>query len=265
MRSSIRSAILRLPSSTFIPAINFYYKISKFKLEVLSEDNGAILLKDSNNSSIYCKVRDRIIMYRNGINQRLNQLLDDYCISGIEFKDHDVVIDCGANIGEFGLGLLNWNSKIKYIGFEPDKNLHACLLKNLPNSHIEKQGLWNKTGFITFYYATDTADSSIIEHSVYTEKEDIKVITLDEWTDGNNITKVKLLKIEAEGGEPEVLEGCVKTLAFTEYVTVDCGYERGINQESTAVDVCNFMFKNGFVLSNVSLKRGSFLFQNKLM
>ena len=42
-----------------------------------------------------------------------------------------------------------------------------------------------------------------------------------------------LLKVEAEGAEPEVLQGLKKNLSRVEFITVDCGFERGLNQKST--------------------------------
>ena len=51
-----------------------------------------------------------------------------------------------------------------------------------------------------------------------------KVARLDNF----NFKKIKLLKVEAEGAEPEVLLGTAKILKRIEFISVDCGPERGL-------------------------------------
>ena len=49
--------------------------------------------------------------------------------------------------------------------------------------------------------------------------------------DSFNIKNVKLLKIDAEGYEPEVLKGSLDTFNEIEYISVDYGNERGKEEE----------------------------------
>ena len=51
------------------------------------------------------------------------------------------------------------------------------------------------------------------------------------------------IKIEAEGAEPEILEGLIKNLNKVEYITIDAGFERGVNKESTLVQCTNYLFR----------------------
>ena len=57
----------------------------------------------------------------------------------------------------------------------------------------------------------------------------IEVIALDSLSID---TPIKVFKVEAEGYEPEVLEGAIETLKLVEYVTVDFGAERGKNNNN---------------------------------
>ena len=43
--------------------------------------------------------------------------------------------------------------------------------------------------------------------------------------------KIKLLKIDAEGSEPEVLNGTLGIIKNIEYISVDCGAERGFHKK----------------------------------
>ena len=58
-------------------------------------------------------------MYENGLIYRSNQLSRFYFLEEIGFKDEDVVLDCGANVGDLKLWFELNNINIKYIGFEP--------------------------------------------------------------------------------------------------------------------------------------------------
>ena len=56
-------------------------------------------------------------------------------------------------------------------------------------------------------------------------------------------SKIKLLKLEAEGAEPEILEGLGEKLNLVEYISADLGYERGVHCESTLVPVTNYLLE----------------------
>ena len=74
--------------------------------------------------------------------------------------------------------------------------------------------------------------------------------------------RIKLLKIDAEGFEPEVLEGSFNTLKNVEFVSVDFGAERGVNQETTLVDVNNILLDANFSLIEFSKHRLIGLYKN---
>ena len=57
---------------------------------------------------------------------------------------------------------------------------------------------------------------------------------------------LKLLKLEAEGAEPEVIKGALNLLKNIEYIAADLGPERGFNQESTLKEVVNILLENNF-------------------
>ena len=74
---------------------------------------------------------------------------------------------------------------------------------------------------------------------------------------------VKLLKLEAEGAEPEVLEGLGEKLKFIEFITADLEYERGISCHSTLEPVTNYLLKNDFELIEVAKGRLCAIYKNK--
>ena len=75
--------------------------------------------------------------------------------------------------------------------------------------------------------------------------------------------RIKLLKLEAEGAEPEVIQGCDKILADIEFIAADLGEERGKEQESTMAPVINYVLSRNFEIISINAIRGSVLFKNK--
>ena len=79
-----------------------------------------------------------------------------------------------------------------------------------------------------------------------------------------NLESIKLLKIEAEGAEPEVLQGSIQTIRKCDYIVVDSGKERGRNFEETTMSVCNLLIKNNFDLIYIDHIRIVLMFRNAI-
>jgi hypothetical protein len=91
----------------------------------------------------------------------------------------------------------------------------------------------------------------------------VKTTTLKALLDGvGDEGPIRLLKLEAEGAEPEILDGTADCLQRFDYVTADVVPERGRLQESTAALVILRMQKAGFELLKVSAPRLVCLFRN---
>jgi FkbM family methyltransferase len=188
-----------------------------------------------------------------------NNLYNSYLLDKTRLQNGDCFIDCGANIGELYFSLLCKNIETNYIAFEPDINVYNCLKKNVRNnSRIYQCALGFENKITDFYLDTDGANSSIveIESNLITNVNQKKL-------DNYNLKNVKVLKVEAEGYELEVLMGSENTLKTTEFVTVDYGNEKGKNQESTVVGVVNYLVSKNFEFIADSNFRKVGLFRNK--
>ena len=203
---------------------------------------------------VFVSHQRRLGYYTKGVQARVENLVREYCLSDLVLSENDVVVDVGAHSGEIGL----WaeKSKSRYLAIEPDPVAFGALTRNFPDGQLVNHAVGDKPGTLPFFLNTSTGDSSFQEGS--SKKEiNVKVQTLDEivntaFPDG----KISVLKIEAEGFEPEVLKGASQTLARTKIVTVDAGEER--NGQSTAPQCLNHLFSSGFQLEAVFLKRGIF-------
>ena len=72
---------------------------------------------------------------------------------------------------------------------------------------------------------------------------------------------IRLLKIEAEGFEPEVLAGASEAISRTEYIAIDAGPERG--GENTVAQTLNLLSDAQFEIVDCFLRRGTFLLKNR--
>jgi len=203
-------------------------------------------------------------LYTRGVKFRGNQLHSDYLADKIIFKKDDIVVDCGANYADFYISLKSKISPGNYISFEPGEEEFLALSKNAQGYRNFNVGLSNIEGNQTFFVSSAGADSSFIEPGKYTHKKFIKTNTLDSIQLKLNLTKIKLFKLEAEGFEPEILQGGVNFLKVCEYVVSDGSYERGVESEETLSYQINFLILHGFELLSVNLYRGTALFKRKI-
>lgn len=240
---------------------NFFLKLAGIEFRINFKDQYIFY----NKNRIYFSYLKRNSFYTNGIKERLNQISSEYLIDGISFHTGDLIIDCGANIGEFTISLNKLNPELKFICLEPE--LKEFNVLNINTHDIDSKNLnialSNQKGEADFYKKNLNGDSSLF----YTEdsiKTKVKVSTLDSLFDFNNLNRCKLLKLEAEGAEPEILMGGKKALKKINYVSVDCGPERGIEQEKTITAVTNIMYENNFELLDIHQRRTVLLFKNKL-
>jgi len=120
------------------------------------------------------------------------------------------------------------------------------------------------SGPINLYVSSKGADSSVIEPSCgYTDILSIDAICLNDFADA--IPVIKLLKLEAEGAEPEILEGALEVLDRVQYIAADGGAERGTSQQSTIESITNTLLKHDFELLRLDIEsgKGRALFRNK--
>ena len=203
--------------------------------------------------------KERCELYQHGVVKRAELLADQYFLDEIGFKDGDAFLDCGANVGDLKIWFHLKNIAVKYVGFEPSPIEFGCLQQNVEGGELHNVGLWNESGKMDFFLSSRTADSSLIEPANFDNRIIVSVERLEGYVD----TTVKALKLEAEGAEPEILEGLGDKLSLIEFITADLGFERGVDSESTLVPVTNYLLDRGFELLRVSHGRVCALFRNK--
>tara|TARA_B100001057_G_scaffold264294_1_gene264409 strand:- start:7665 stop:8522 length:858 start_codon:yes stop_codon:yes gene_type:complete len=248
--------INKINGNLFCLIINTFFKRDgKIYFE---EDKYYKLLKS--NEKVYFPNK-RILRIVKSVKFQYDLIIDTYMFDEIGLKDNDTVIDCGANVGELKLALKSKGLNINYYGFEPEEPTYKCLSLNVGDtSKVFQNALGSKNERKTLYLDTIGGNSSLIDFGT-NNKVSIEVIALDSL---NIDTPIKVFKVEAEGYEPEVLEGAIKTLKLVEYVTVDFGAERGKNNNNTVVEVNEILLENNFKLTKFSNFRTVGLYKNKI-
>lgn len=230
-------------------------RILKFEGEITYKEK--YYIKNFNDSKIYYpNIRfTRILTHQK---EFLNHLFDSYLLNNINFQNGDYIIDCGSNVGELSLAFKQKGLKVDYLGIEPEPNTYKCLEKNTESSNLNIC-LSDKESKIPFYIDSIGANSSAIKPDTSDTIINVSAKRLDQIIESRNI---KLLKIDAEGAEPEVLLGCEGIKQNIDYISVDCGAERGQGQETTFVDVIKIMNKYNFEIVDINQKRLIILFKN---
>ncbi len=243
----------------FCKSINFFY--SKDGKINFKDD---LYYKTTLDKREYFYPNKRVLRVVNNYKQKFNSILEAYCINNLDLNSGDTVVDCGANVGEIYLALTEKNIMVNYYGFEPDKATFKCLSLNTRNKDSQENhqvfniGLSDSNESKKLYLDNDGGNTSLIDFG--TDKSIlVECKTLDSFKIKE---KIKLLKVDAEGFEPEVLNGSVLTLKKTEYVSIDFGAERGLNQDTTVVQVNEFLYKNNFSLCGFSQHRLVGLYKN---
>jgi FkbM family methyltransferase len=174
----------------------------------------------------------------------------------------DVVLDIGANIGQFGGEMRNLGFKGEILSFEPMKIAFEKLQKNA--SKDKKWKIFNfsigeRDGQTTINIAKNSVSSSLLENlpqltdsapeATFIEKENIEIRKLDSIFDdlalkGKNV----YLKIDAQGYEEMVLLGAEKSLKFVSGIQIEMSFIPSYKGSITFDDMKTKLNNLGFEL-----------------
>lgn len=144
-----------------------------------------------------------------------------YDFDPIGFKPGDVVIDIGGNIGMVSIYLARKYPFLKIYAFEPAKLNYECFVKNLKlhnltNVIVENKAVTSDGRDVELMYdpthptcSTTTSNLQGVYKKLYPTGapviENVQSITLDEIFSKHGLKECKLLKIDCEGAEFEIL------------------------------------------------------------
>tara|TARA_B100001248_G_C27375606_1_gene454096 strand:- start:710 stop:1471 length:762 start_codon:yes stop_codon:yes gene_type:complete len=178
-------------------------------------------------------------------------------------SDAKSLIDCGSNKGQFGLLSYILLDIKHYFAFDPilkAEKTFSFLKARGVQVHFKKYALSDKNTFSNFYL-TKRLDSSSLKKpkkylkSIFSDvylKNIIKVETypLDDFKNiVNSLPSPRILKIDVQGNEYELLKGAKKSLKMFKYIFIECTnkdvYE---NLEFYTRDIHRLLIKKDFEL-----------------
>lgn len=227
------------------------------------EDLDLYLVKQSLDE-IFVARRSRVRLFHRGIRGRVRFVEESYDVPVGAVGPGDIVVDCGANIGEFARAMELRGAVV--IAFEPEILEWRALEKNLINrdSRAINLPLWSSSGEVLLRHANNSGDSSVqISGEEDGQTSIVQSVSFDDWAEGNLLPDqiIKLFKLEAEGSELDVLIGFEASLRRIQYICADLG--EATRTSATAVpEVTNFLLNRGFEVATFSTKRCMTVYQN---
>ncbi len=170
----------------------------------------------------------------------------------------DICIDIGASFGHYATlfaSLVGPDGKI--FAFEPSPLASKVLEdmiheSNIHNIDLIKAAVGEKNGFVNLFLPTTKYlySPSIMESDPSFSSVEIPVIALDTFQPLKQSNKIKIMKIDVEGYEPNVLEGMKIMLKNRIVENIFCEFNSWwLSQNSTTTnDLFNIFSEYGYVI-----------------
>jgi FkbM family methyltransferase len=179
-----------------------------------------------------------------------------------EKLDIDLVIDVGANFGQFAGRCRALGYKGEIISFEPLSSAYATLLQRAATDPLwtiaERMAIGDALGEVEINIAGNSASSSILpmldSHiaaeptSQYIQKEKVSLRRLDDVLGDTKAGRRTLLKLDVQGFETQVLAGAANFLTSVTAVQLEMSLIPLYQGETLMLDICSQMDRMGFHL-----------------
>jgi FkbM family methyltransferase len=191
---------------------------------------GILFMKFLRSQKTSIDIGHGVKMYFDYTNPRLSHIVyDDDIEEGVSkqafldlIDDGDIVVDVGANIGEYSLiaaQKVKQNGKV--ISIEPLKETAQTLTKNFQlnnftNYEVITKVIGNENKKVNLYKQMAGGTMGFVDSTLIGRKfekaDEVEMTTIDEILSTRNIENVKVIKIDIEGYEFELLKGAKNSL-----------------------------------------------------
>jgi FkbM family methyltransferase len=159
----------------------------------------------------------------------------------------DKVIDVGAFIGAVSIGIAKQGAEV--IAVEPSERNAECIRRNAIEFDVTdlvtvvQKPVYSNQTTMDLNLSEDPTDNSLITTDTSQIKiEKVETTTIDLLAAKYNFSQIDLLKMDAEGVEPEVWEGVSETPI--KQVSIDCSAER--NGQATFDELHKIATQRGY-------------------
>jgi FkbM family methyltransferase len=179
-----------------------------------------------------------------------------------QLRPGDIACDIGANKGSFTYWLSGWCRDGRVIAFEPQPELahrlaDTCRSMGLSNVTVEAKAVYSHSGDQDLFVPTGHQPGASLNRKAVGAESfatlSVPLVSLDDYFDARD--QVRLLKIDAEGAEFEILKGAERILKQHAPLLVFECENRHLTQGSVR-DVFSWLDGLGY--------QGSFVCRNQL-
>lgn len=204
------------------------------------------------NTSVYSIIR-------NGISIRSAQIIQN--VNKVCGANISIIIDVGANKGQFAIEANRVFQSAKIISFEPSLKVYNQLVER--TRHIEgmkyfQYALGHSNDNLTFYESEYSHASSLLKMTelhkgvfskeVQIDKVSVQVRKLDDIINLDQEKGKILLKLDVQGYEKEVLLGATSLLKRIDYLLFETSFVPLYEQEPLFEEMHNFVTSLGYYL-----------------
>ena len=177
----------------------------------------------------------------------------------------DLVLDVGANIGQYGHGLRELGHRGRIVSFEPLSSAFEALRSRASGDaawEVRRCALGAASGEITINVAGNSQSSSILdmlpEHksalpsSGYVGRESVPLRRLDdEFAQARRNARGVMLKLDTQGYELQVLSGGSETLRVATLVSIEMSLVPLYSGAPSFIDLHQMLVREGFDMASI--------------
>ena len=194
---------------------------------------------------------DQSLIYNKEHDDEVKKLIDEL------LTQDDIFLDIGANIGYFSLYAAA-TKRCAVLAFEPSKREYYRFYKNIEINNLSNiviypyaLGKENTSGSLNLATFLNPGENSLLSTQGFksNEQEIVLIKKLSDVVVKTQIQKVRLVKIDVEGYEVNVLEGmqdCMEFLVNAKFVVEITTTEHLNEQKNNAKLIYQFFKNNGF-------------------
>lgn len=195
------------------------------------------------------------------------------------------IVDVGANVGQFALLCSRLHPGAKLHSFEPlpaAADVYAAVTRGQPNVTLHRVALGKQEATLPIHVTARADSSSLLAPALQAvvfpgthevETRNVAVMPLGKVLSTDDIAAPALLKIDVQGYEQQVLEGCATHLSRFDWVFVELSFIELYAGQTLAPAILEWMGAQGFELASVytdaasyrggRMVQGDFLFHRK--
>jgi len=196
----------------------------------------------------------------------LQALLRHRVLAGAEHRnvlsgDLCVVVDIGANRGQFALAARRWAPQARVVSFEPlsgPSEVFRRVFAGDGSVMLHQSAIGPVSAMQTMHVSARDDSSSLLPiSSVQTTMfpgtgevatAEVRVAMLDEFISADDLQSPAMLKLDVQGFELDALRGCESLLRHFDRVYCECSFVEFYSGQKLADEVVNWLAARGFSL-----------------